>query len=47
MNGFNESVSPKVEDSEERYRPAYELLDGSLERAGRVSKAKQANGMVP
>ena len=25
---------------EERYRPAYELVDGSLERAGRIAKAQ-------
>ena len=29
---------------EERYRPAYELLDGSLERAGRVSNPSNGNG---
>ena len=29
---------------EERYRPAYELLDGSLERAGRVSSKSNGTG---
>ncbi|KAF7800232.1 hypothetical protein EIP86_011479 [Pleurotus ostreatoroseus] len=35
-----------VEDCtcEERYRPAYELLDGSLERAGRVSSKSNGTG---
>ena len=44
-------VAPKGEPAgkecthEERYRPAYELLDGSLERAGRV--AGGGGGVLP
>jgi len=44
------SAGAVVGGAEERYRPAYELLDGSLERAGRGSippKSNQNPGQAP
>ena len=42
VNGHATSTEPV-----ERYRPAYELVDGSLERAGRASSVGTATNVVP
>ena len=42
VNGHATSMEPV-----ERYRPAYELVDGSLERAGRASSVGTATNVVP
>ena len=42
VNGHAASTEPV-----ERYRPAYELVDGSLERAGRASSVGTATNVVP
>ena len=42
VNGHSTSAKPV-----ERYRPAYELGDGSLERAGRASSVGTATNVVP
>lgn len=38
--------SPLKKDTEPRYRPAYELVDGSLERAGRASSSGNTSATV-
>ena len=45
VNGVN-GHAPSTEPVE-RYRPAYELVDGSLERAGRASSVGTATNVVP
>ena len=45
VNGVNGHATPK--EPVERYRPAYELVDGSLERAGRASSVGTATNVVP
>ena len=47
-NGVNgvSGHAPSTE-SVQRYRPAYELVDGSLERAGRASSVGTATNVVP
>ena len=45
VNGVN--GHPTSTEPVERYRPAYEFVDGSLERAGRASSVGTATNVVP